>query len=74
MKFQTAKDRLKKMAKGKYHTVRYELNETMEGNLDTRCWLYIGDAYGVKDAAGNTFRECFDQLEKRIEEIPEIDG
>ena len=74
MKFQTAKDKLKKLAKGKYHTIQYELSEVSEGKFDTKCWLYIGDAYGGKSADGETFRECFDKLENKLEEIPDIEA
>ena len=74
MKFQTAKDMLKKLAKGKYHTVQYELSEDQTGELETKCWLYIGDTYSSKSGRGTSFQTCFNELEKKLEEIPDIEA
>lgn len=41
MTFQKAKDKLKKLAKGEYHTISFELTEHPGGALDPRCRMYI---------------------------------
>ncbi len=42
MDFLQAKRKLKKLAKGKYHTVRYEVTEFSDrGGLSQTCTLYI---------------------------------
>jgi hypothetical protein len=41
MKFKEAKDELKKMAKGKYHSIQYQLVEYASGILECECYLYV---------------------------------
>ena len=41
MTFREAKDELKKLARGSYHSIRYEITEDQEGELRVECWLYI---------------------------------
>ena len=71
MKFQDAKDKLEKLAKGKYHTIRYELTEYRSGKQCTRCTLYVD---GGPNFVSQTFQECFDLLEGKLEELPDIEG
>ena len=41
MTFESAKTKLKKIAKGKYHMIGYELNEYVTGMIKVECSLYI---------------------------------
>jgi hypothetical protein len=74
MQFQEAKDRLKKLAKGEYHTLSYEFTEAREGEFNTFCRIYIHDKDGGKSGMGQTFGQAFDELEEKLEEIPDIEG
>lgn len=79
MKFQDARKKLKKMAKGKYYSIQFGLTEFQSGDIETRCWLYIDSKVS---GGGSTFREAFVALEKelgiyeieKIEEIPDIEA
>jgi hypothetical protein len=77
MQFQEAKDRLKKLADGKYHSIQYELTEYVSGKQKTSCWMYIQQEEGDVNVTGTRFQECLDVLSgklKAIEDIPNIDG
>jgi hypothetical protein len=77
MKFQEAKERLRKMAKGRYHVIQYELTEYDSGKQRTSCWMYIQQEEGDISATGTRFQECLDVLSgklKATEEIPDIEG
>ena len=41
MNFQQAKDKLKKLAKGKYHSISYEISEYPPDGLEQKCSVYI---------------------------------
>ena len=42
MTFKEAKNKLKEIAGGKYHSIYYQLTETASGELFQSCTLYIG--------------------------------
>ncbi len=41
MNFKEAKDKLKKLAKGEYHSIKYEITEYNGGELRQECSVYI---------------------------------
>jgi len=63
MNFITAKNKLKKLANGKYHSITYELNEYSNGKLETKCYLYIDPGISLK---APTWTEAFAKLEKYL--------
>jgi hypothetical protein len=65
-KFQEAKDQLKKLAKGKYHTVSYELIELQDGSQETYCCMYINDKEKGRIGDGKTFSDAYNKLKKRL--------
>ena len=82
MKFSEAKEKLKRIADGKYHSLAYELTETRAGKLETACRLYLDQGEGKEGLliTGDTFQTCFGKLTKAIkgisyvEEIPDVEG
>lgn len=75
MKFSEAKSKLKELARGKYHSISFEVSEYTHGNRETGCTLYID---GHSHATGYTWEEAFSALERLIEgapveEIPDTD-
>ena len=69
MQFTDAKNKLKELANGKYHSITYELNEYSNGKLETKCYLYI-DPYICFKAP--TWAEAFAKLEKYLHLQPSI--
>ena len=65
MKFQDAKNRLKKLANGKYHEVSFALGEHSDGTLRTQVWLYVEK--GHSSGFVRNFDIAFAQLEKELE-------
>lgn len=75
MKFSEAKDKLKELAKGKYHSLTFDFSEYSSGKIESQCRLYISE-HGSKE--GSTWEEAFAALEKEIngapvEEFPDIE-
>ena len=56
MKFKEAKDELKSLANGRYHSLSYELTEFTRGRLEAECSLYIDSRISVR---GSTWQEAF---------------
>jgi len=75
MKFSEAKDRLKELAGGRYHSIHFEMSEYTTGEQETECWLYIDDRCSVK---GQTWEQAFCKMEERlmkqIEEMPDVEA
>lgn len=78
MKFDVAKKKLKKLAKGDYHCVEYRLTEHDNGDMETAVGLYI---YDVGWFYAPTFAEAFKELEYKLdpqavatEQLPEVDA
>ena len=73
MKFLDAKAKLKEIAKGRYHSVKFELTEDSRGNLETSVYLYINPSIS---AIAPTFEQAFTLLDGGTitEELPEVDG
>ena len=77
MTFAEAKQRLKKVARGRYHSIEYELAEFDEhygdGRQETTCTLYI-DGEGLFH--GPTFEDVFAlrnmKCDPQVEEMPTI--
>ena len=74
MLYMEAKDRLKVLAAGTYHSIGFTLTEYMEGNQATSCYLYINPNI---TATAPTWGEAFMKLEhdlgiKTTEEMPEV--
>jgi len=60
MTLKEAKDKLKHIASGKFHSVRYELTEYVTGELAEKCTIYI-DGEGFYH--GKTWQEAFKNRE-----------
>jgi hypothetical protein len=79
MKFQEAKDKLKELAKGKYHNLAFSLTEDSSGEIETSCSIYLGTekiGHGISTNAP-TWEQAFALVEAQlihssIEETPEI--
>lgn len=77
MNFKNAKKKLEKIAKGKYHTLDYEITDYGNGNVAQQCQIYID---GLKHFKGETWELAFNALEQdiasprkaKIESIEEI--
>jgi len=62
-----AKLRLKELAKGRYHYLGYEINETSSGRVGISCNVYIED-YGFFSA--DTWDKALAKLQKWMEVKP----
>ena len=74
MKFIEAKEKLKVLAEGTYHSIGYNIAEHEGGTQITSCYLYINPRI---TATASTWREAFMKLEHELgiettEEIPEV--
>ena len=74
MKFQEAKDRLKKLANGKYHTISFSMSEHTNGKIETEVWLYVDK--GICSNYVRNFDIAFAEIEEELgvapnEEIPQ---
>ncbi|MDY6862809.1 MAG: hypothetical protein SV062_07445 [Thermodesulfobacteriota bacterium] len=63
MKFLEAKAKLKELAKGRYHLIRYELTEYPTGKLEVKCTVYID---GYSHNSGTTWEEAFNNLQTEM--------
>jgi hypothetical protein len=63
MTFQEAKEKLKGIANGRYHSLSYELTEYAGGGQQPECLVYI-DQY--KHHKGLTWEEAFLSLDRQI--------
>ncbi len=62
-----AKQRLKDLAKSKYHHLAYEVTETASGCLKVRCNVYV-EGYGFFSA--DTWDRAIEKLKKWMEVKP----
>jgi hypothetical protein len=70
MKFSEAKDELKKLAKGKMHSITYELIEYASGAFDTRCDLYIDSRIS---SSGTIWKDALDKIRIKLGGCGEVD-
>lgn len=61
MTFKQAKKKLKKIADGQYHSIKYELTEFQDGSQESECNLYI---HGGQHNYAATWDLAFSLLEK----------
>jgi hypothetical protein len=66
MTFKEAKDELKKLAKGKYHAIRYELVEYSSGKIETECWIYIDPRISVSTT---NWKDALTKMEMILEPL-----
>ena len=71
MKFKEAKDELKSLAKGKYHSLSYELTEFISGRLEAECSLYIAPRIPVR---GSTWQEAFIKMKIALGGESQVDS
>ncbi len=70
MNFVEAKQKLKKVAKGRYHSLRYEVTEDASGDLTQVCVVYI-DGSEILEAP--SWAEAFGLLaEYKIDPVEEL--
>ena len=67
MNFQQAKKGLKKLAKGKYHCIRYELTEYNNGDLKQECSVYVD---GQEWVEGYTWNEALNKMKYKCRKMP----
>lgn len=72
MKIQEAKRIVKELAKGRYHSVSYDISEHTDGEIVIECSVYIEKC---KSHSAKTFQGAIDKLirEMSVEEAQEID-
>lgn len=66
MKFQEAKEKLKGIAAGRYHSVEYKLTQYSEdtgGEMYPECTVYID---GMEHYKGNTWEKAFTALDRKM--------
>jgi len=61
MNIKTAKKKLAKIAKGKFHSVQYDITDIGNGELKQECSIYIS---GMSWHLGETWEEAFSSLQK----------
>lgn len=77
MKFADAHAKLRAIAAGRYCSISYELTTFSDGELKSRCGVYLD---GYKWYHANTWDAAFHELNKAlhpeqfIEEMPEVEG
>ena len=69
MNFIEAKEKLKKIAGGDYHSLTYAVSEHTDGDIEVECRIYISD---IDSFTGKTWEEVFNELEG-VHVNPEID-
>jgi len=67
MKFLEAKAKLKKMADGKYHQIKYSLTEYSSKHLEAKCYCYID---GLDWVDSSTWEESLRKMEIEINGPP----
>jgi hypothetical protein len=74
MNVQEAKSKLKKLAKGRYHTVQYELTEYNSGRLVESYRLSVEvEGGGDVAAEGASFEDCLDMVEQGLQRFEELE-
>ena len=63
MTFKQAKKRLKKIAEGRFHSLRLDVTEFTSGELETKCSVYID---GETFYCGDTFEKAFLNRERAL--------
>jgi len=71
MTFKEAKDRLKSLANGRYHSLSYELTELRSGGLRAKCWVYIDPRIS---AEGSTWQEALIKMEMKLKGESQVDS
>lgn len=70
MDFKQAKDKLKVIAAGRYHSVNYDITEDSSGEISQQCTLYID---GLTHYTGGSWDEVFSKLEYSVAPVREIE-
>lgn len=68
MKFSEAKQKLKGLAKGDYHSLKYTETISHTGETVVLCEVYI---YGYHSRSGETWESALAKMERKINDIPE---
>lgn len=63
MKFLEAKDRLKVLAKGRYHSLSYELTELKSGDLRVKCWAYVDPSISTE---GSNWKDVLIEMQIKL--------
>lgn len=67
MTFKKARRKLKKLAKGKFHSIEYKVTEYHNGELEQKCTLYID---GTELHACGTWAAAFKSLQDELKPSP----
>jgi len=70
MTFLEAKDELKRLAEGSYHSIRYELVEYASGAFENECYLYLDPRISV---SARTWKTALDEMKIKLGLCKEID-
>ena len=71
MTFQEAKDKLKTIANGRYHSIAFDLTEYESGELAAECSLYVNDSTHYR---GPTWEAAFIAMERGFDGISESEA
>jgi len=70
MKFEEAKDKLKSLAGGRYHSLSYELTEFSGGGLRVKCWAYVDPRIATE---GPNWKDALVKMEIELKGESEVD-
>lgn len=70
MRFEEAKKELKKLANGKYHSLKYSLTEFSKGTIEATCDLYIDPGILV---SAPTWAEALKLINRKLGEPGVVD-
>ena len=64
MKFEEAKKELKRLAKGRYHAIQYQLTEYANGKVEAECYLYVDPHIS---AASSNWKDSLTKIKMKLE-------
>jgi hypothetical protein len=79
VQFREARDKLKRLAKGRFYLIQFTFVEFEGGKKETRCSMCLSTETSSIEVNEATFQECFYELMKKLhpdsgdfEEMPDI--
>jgi len=71
MTFKEAKDKLKSLAGGRYHSLSYELTEFRSGQLEVKCWVYVDPRISIE---GSNWKDVLMKMEIELKGESQVDS
>jgi len=69
MTFKEAKDELKSLANGRYHSLSYELTEYRSGVLQVKCWAYVDPSISTETS---NWKDTLLKMEIQLKAVTEV--